>query len=98
MSRDVKITIKNLTSEMVHELNAFNRDVYLEIVKTTPKRTGAASRAWTKPEKVSATDFNKVISTNALNYVPILEEGSSKQAPAGFIQPSIDKITRRYRR
>lgn len=83
---------------MVHELNAFSRDLYLEIIKTTPKRTGAASRAWTHPEKVSEVDFEKVITTNSLPYVPRLEDGYSKQAPDGFIQPSIDKITRRYKR
>lgn len=83
---------------MIHELNAFNRDLYLEIVKTTPKRTGQASRAWSKPEKVSTADFDKVITTNSLPYVPRLEEGYSKQAPSGFIEPSIEKITRRYKR
>lgn len=98
MSKDAKNTVRALKSDMVHELNAFSRDLYLEIVKTTPKRTGAASRAWTKPEKVSEADFDKVITTNSLPYVPRLEEGYSKQAPDGFIEPSIEKITRRYKR
>lgn len=83
---------------MVHEMNAFSRDLYLEIVKTTPKATGRASRAWTKPEKVSEADFEKVITTNSLPYVPRLEEGYSRQAPSGFIEPSIERVTRRYKR
>lgn len=96
MATQPKQVIKNLKHETTVELNRFTRDVYLEIIKTTPKRTGAASRAWTKPEKVSDEDLNAVISTNRLPYVPRLEAGSSKQAPDGFIAPSIDKILTRY--
>ena len=96
MAQQPKLVIKDLKHETTVELNRFCRDLYLEIVKTTPKATGAASRAWTKPEKVSDEDLNAVISTNSLPYVPRLEEGYSKQAPDGFIQPSIDKVLTRY--
>ena len=98
MSTDIRIVMKDLRKEVHQPINQMNRDIYLEIIKTTPKRTGQASRAWTKPEKVSPDDFDAVITTNRLPYVPRLEEGYSKQAPDGFIQPSIDKITRRYNR
>jgi len=96
MATQPKQVIKELRQDTAQELNRFSRDVYLEIIKTTPKRTGAAGRAWTKPEKVSEADLNAVISTNRLPYVPRLEAGSSKQAPDGFIEPSIDKILQRY--
>lgn len=88
--------MKELKSEAHKPLDRMARDIYLEIVKTTPKRTGQASRAWTKPENVSPGDFNAVITTNRLPYIERLEEGYSKQAPDGFIQKSVDKITRRY--
>lgn len=90
--------MKELNQQAVDPVNRMVQDIYLEIVKTTPRATGAASRAWTRPEKVSAGDFDAVITTNRLPYVPRLEEGYSKQAPDGFIQPSIEKITRRYNR
>lgn len=98
MTTSIKGVIRDLRKEAQAPLNEMYRDIYLEIVKTTPKRSGAASRAWTRPEKVSPDDYNAVITTNRLPYVPRLEEGYSKQAPDGFIQPSVDKVTRRYNR
>jgi len=96
MTTNIKSVLNELRVETHSDLNRMFRDLYLEIVKTTPKATGAASRAWTRPEKVSPNDFNAVITTNTLPYVERLEEGYSKQAPDGFIQPSIEKIIRRY--
>ena len=96
MATQPKQVIKELLRDTAADLNRFNRDVYLEIIKTTPRRSGAASRAWTRPAQVSDTNLNAVISTNTLPYVPRLEEGWSQQAPNGFIQPSIDKILKRY--
>ena len=98
MSTDIRIVMKDLRKEVHQPLDRMARDIYLEIIKTTPKRTGQAQRAWTKPENVSPDDFNAVITTNRLPYIERLEDGWSKQAPDGFIQPSIDKITRRYNR
>lgn len=96
MSRDPKKTIRDLRVDVHGPINDMARDIYLEIIKTTPKRSGRASRSWTKPEKVRPEDYNGIITTSNLPYVPRLEEGYSRQAPDGFIQPSIDKITRRY--
>ena len=98
MAITAKGTMKELTQEIHAPMDQFARSLYLEIIKTTPKRTGQASRAWTKPENIRPDDFNAVITTNRLPYIERLEEGYSKQAPDGFIQPSIDKITRRYNR
>jgi hypothetical protein len=98
MANTPKNTLKELAREIHGPINSFARDLYLEIVKTTPKRTGAASRSWTKPKKITPEDFNGIITSSNLPYVPRLDEGYSKQAPEGFIQPSIDRILRRYKR
>lgn len=98
MSLSIKKTMRDLRGEVHEPVNRMYRDIYLEIIKTTPKRSGQASRAWTRPEQVSAEDLNSVITTNRLPYIERLEEGWSKQAPDGFIQKSVDKITRRYNR
>ena len=96
MTTNIKLVLKELRTEAHIPLNRMFQALYLEIVKTTPIATGAASRAWTRPERVSPEDFNAVITTNRLPYIERLEGGWSKQAPDGFIQPSIDKIVRRY--
>jgi len=96
MARTPRNTIRELNQEIQDPLNRMNLAIYREIVKTTPKRSGAASRSWTTPEKVTPENFNGIITTSSLPYVERLEAGYSKQAPDGFIQPSIDRVTRRY--
>jgi hypothetical protein len=96
MTTNIKTVLVDLRKEAHVPINRMFQALYLEIVKTTPRATGAASRAWTRPEIVSPDDFSAVITTNRLPYVERLEGGWSKQAPDGFIQPSIDKIVRRY--
>jgi hypothetical protein len=88
-------TIRELRREIAKSINTTAEEIYREIVRTTPKRSGAAARAWTPPKKIQDEAFDGIITTNALPYVPRLEEGWSKQAPNGFIQQSIDKITRK---
>jgi hypothetical protein len=96
MTTNIKAVLVDLRKEAHVPINRMFQALYLEIVKTTPRATGAASRAWTKPAPVSPDDFSTVITTNRLLYIERFEGGWSKQAPDGFIQPSIDKIVRRY--
>lgn len=96
MATTPKKTIEELRKDIHFPINRFARDLYLEIVKTTPKRSGRASRSWTRPEKITPENFDGIITTSNLPYIERLEEGYSRQAPDGFIEPSLNKILRRY--
>lgn len=96
MATTPKNTIRDLRSEVHVDMDPMARDIYLALVKDTPKRSGAASRAWTKPENIRKDDYSAVISTNNLPYIPRLNEGYSKQAPPGYIEKAVDKVVRRY--
>jgi hypothetical protein len=88
-------TMKELRKEVSKDITGLSMELYQEIVRTTPRRTGTASRSWTKPPKVAEDNYNVVVTTSPLPYIQPLEDGHSKQAPNGFIQPAIDKITRK---
>lgn len=96
MPNTPKNTVKDLRAEVHKNLDPMARDIYLAIIKDTPKRSGAASRAWTRPENIRKDDYSAVITTNSLPYVPRLNEGYSRQAPPGYIEKAVDKVVRRY--
>jgi hypothetical protein len=60
--------------------------------KKTPKRSGAAARAW----KQQGTGTNTVVA-NDKPYIQRLDAGYSKQAPGGILKPTIREIKRKYR-
>lgn len=95
MASTPKGTIKELRKEVSKDLTGMANELYQEIVRTTPRRTGTASRSWTKPPQVGDDNYNVTVTTSSLPYIQPLEDGRSKQAPNGFIQPAIDKITRK---
>lgn len=66
-------------------------DVYAMVVPLTPVRSGNARRNWTKT--VSGNNFSI---ENHVPYIERLDQGWSKQAPNGIMQPLIDQIKRKY--
>lgn len=90
-------TMRELRREVSRSVTSLSQELYQEITRTTPRRSGQAQRSWTRPPKVGDDNYNVVVTTNPLPYIEPLEGGSSKQAPRGFIQPAIDKITRKRR-
>lgn len=87
--------MRELRREVAGSVTSLAQEIYQEIVRTTPKDKGTARANWTKPPKVGDDNYNVVVTTNPLPYIEPLERGHSKQAPRGFIQPAIDKITRK---
>ena len=88
-------TMKELRKDVSKDLTGSAQELYQEIVRTTPRKTGTASRSWSKPPKVGDDNYNVTVTSSSLPYIQPLEDGHSKQAPTGFIQPAIDKITRK---
>ena len=96
MAKTARGTLDELKGSISKDFNAYAQEVYAEIVKTTPVRSGQARRSWTKPQPTRKDNYNAVITSSSLPYMQPLDEGYSKQAPNGIIQPAIDKVTRRY--
>lgn len=62
-------------------------DLHGQLVLSTPVDTGNARAGWTVDAKAGLIENN-------VEYVAALNNGTSKQAPAGFIEAAIDKVTR----
>lgn len=88
-------TMRQLRREVAGSVTSLAQDIYQEIVRTTPKDKGTARASWTRPPKAGEDNYGIVVTTNPLPYIQPLESGRSKQAPQGFIQPAIEKITRK---
>jgi hypothetical protein len=68
-------------------IDEMTRDLTEEIRKTTPIDTGKARRGWRRTMTPKGASIH-----NSVDYVSHLENGSSRQAPKGMIQPAINKI------
>jgi hypothetical protein len=79
--------LTNELGEFSEEVIAIARDV---ASKFTPRRSGAAARAWTVEGRgiLSRTENKKP-------YIEKLEQGSSNQAPRGILKPTVQEIRRR---
>jgi hypothetical protein len=58
--------------------------------KFTPRRSGAAARAWRVEGRGQAAE-----AVNRKPYIDRLEAGSSSQAPKGILYPTLQEIRRR---
>lgn len=86
----IKTSIKTkglpLTDRIERGLKQMRDDLHDDLVDNTPIDTGLARKGWKK---------TKYGSENRVDYIEALEDGHSKQAPRGIIQPSINKLVRR---
>ena len=64
-------------------------DLHAGLVLNTPVDSGRARAGWT----VDTASQNPVIENNVA-YIGVLNSGSSKQSPAGFVEAEIDKATK----
>ena len=96
MGADSKRTMNELNGEINTYLNTVFLDLARELAKKTPKKTGKASRGWRRSGQY---DINKAgeqeVIRNNVNYIAVLETGTSKQAPHGIVNPAIDIVNRR---
>jgi hypothetical protein len=83
---------KTLGGELVAFTERVMSDVRDIAAKKTPRKTGAASRAWKK--QGSKTD---TVVENTKPYIQRLDEGYSRQAPGGILKPTLKEIRRKYR-
>lgn len=92
-----KGAVDELKAEMGVTVNSALRDLADQLVKKTPIDTGRAKRGW---KRVKEFEFNGQVQTvirNDVPYIGVLDKGSSKQAPNGIVDPSVQEIKRRYK-
>lgn len=86
----------SFTRTQQEELGRFVESVMSDVRSTasrrTPRRSGAAARAW--KEQGSGT---QTVVANDKPYIQRLDEGYSKQAPGGILKPTLKEIRRKYR-
>ena len=98
--RRIRKEVKEFTGNTVEERAEFARR---NLAATTPKLTGYAASRWQVEMLEDQNGEAYANLTNDTNYIQYLNEGSSKQAPAHFIEivlatigelsaPVIDKI------
>lgn len=86
--KKVKDNVTPALKKMQEELDRLPEQVYDFFVKTTPKRSGNARR--------STTIKGDVIHAN-YPYAQRLDEGYSKQAPRGMVEPTEKFIERQLK-
>ena len=72
----------------VFELAVLN--AYLELRKATPIDTGEAQDGWEIDKPLSLDDVAKI--TNEVEHIVYLNQGSSEQAPAYFVEQTLVKL------
>lgn len=81
----------DLNDQLVDDVRAkMGLDLLGGLQAVTPVDTGTARNGW----QLSVAGKQTVVE-NMVPYIGVLNDGSSKQAPAGFVENEIDKVTRR---
>lgn len=96
MAKDENATRRELALEIAKDLGSFSAELVKDLKAATPKRTGRARAGWSVTTPVSPDKYNRVLTQNSVPYIESLNEGSSKQAPAGYIEDTIDKTLGKY--
>jgi hypothetical protein len=88
--RDIESSMERAVDDLLQDIN---RDVKVQ----TPKRTGYASRQW-RYSNPYVLGYTGTVIENRASYIALLDNGYSKQAPRGIVDPVIQKLQRRKRR
>ena len=88
--RDIERSIERAVDTLFSDINRDSR-------KLTPIRTGFARSQWRKTGKYRLGETGVKVE-NLAPYIAILDTGTSRQAPAGIVQPVLDQLLRRRTR
>lgn len=97
MSEDPNKVMQALLGEIGDGLDGFFTDLTQEMEKRTPVDTGRAKAGWRKMKKAQARQSVRGIIMNPVNYSAVLDDGWSKQAPHGMVQPAIDATISKWK-
>lgn len=85
---------KKLESEISRGLDKYQQQLLVNLVRGTPIDTGHAQKGWketSEMSKVLGTGTSKVVIRNDVEYIQRLDEGYSRQAPKGIVQPALQR-------
>lgn len=92
-----KGAIDELKAEMGVTVNSAIRDLADNLVKRTPIDSGRAKRGWKRLKEFEFNGQAQTVIRNDVPYIGVLDKGTSKQAPNGIVEPSVQEIKRRYK-
>jgi len=90
-------TIKQLKTEIDTDLSTFVRQYVAQLKSTTPIRTGRARNGWQQTYRKGRLGKGSriPIASNAVPYIGVLDEGSSRQAPRGIVEPALNRTRKK---
>lgn len=94
---ETRKTIRELSTEINTDLSKFVKDYISTLKTTTPIRTGRARNGWqsTFQRKSIGKGGTIPIAKNDVPYIGVLDDGSSRQAPTGIVEPALRKTRKR---
>lgn len=97
MASSGKDVIRDLEAAITGDANAFIRNFKDNLMEQTPVRTGRAKAGWQQVDTYKPDGKSRTVIVNRVPYVGVLDQGTSKQAPNGIVEPSLNE-TQRTRR
>jgi hypothetical protein len=92
MAKTPKGTIRELQTEFGRDFSRFNSEFVNNLKSETPIRSGTARRGWMNKYSGNIGKSSKYpLAVNRVPYIGVLDEGSSRQAPDGIIEPAFNK-------
>jgi len=91
-----KIIFNHIEHKLERAVDQFFTELNTNARNITPIRTGRAMRGWQKTSRYRIGD-NKVIVENQVPYIGLLDQGRSRQAPAGIIVPVLKTLLKQRR-
>lgn len=85
-----------LKLEVANSLNSVMDQFYKELKANTPVRSGRAKAAWKRYRNVNiGRNEQQVVFANTVPYIQRLDEGYSRQAPNGIVEPSWEQANKK---
>ena len=90
-------TIKQLKAEIDTDLSTFVNNYVNSLKQTTPVLTGRAKAGWKKTYKKGTLGAGRPIpiAQNNVPYIGVLDDGWSRQAPRGIVQPALQSTRKK---
>jgi uncharacterized protein CbrC (UPF0167 family) len=103
MSVQVDAVISAIVGEVTKTQNAVAHELLSELVVNTPVDTGEAQAGWYLSGEAEAMIVGgpealgvEVSVANDVDHIQYLADGSSPQAPAGWIEATVERVTERH--
>lgn len=88
----VSLDTRGLKDDLDKFVDEFTQELTNTLKKNTPIRTGNARRGWSGKHT-----GNKAVVENKVPYIERLENGYSKQAPKGIINPTLTQLKGKFK-